>query len=158
MPTSFTTDRSALVDRDIKDDLVNMLPYGPGFRFVDRIIKVDNEGIEGEYTFRLDEYFYPYHFRDEPITPGVILTECMAQIGLVSLGLYLNRNNDPTHIRFAFASSQVNYYMVVLPGETVTVLATKKYYRMGTLKCSIEMLNGAGHKVCEGVLTGMHMR
>ena len=37
---------------------------------------------KGYYTFKNDEYFYQGHFKDNPITPGVILTEVMAQIGV----------------------------------------------------------------------------
>ena len=69
--------------------IINSLPYSKPFLFVDRITEVDENGITAEYTFRTDEYFYEGHFVNNPVTPGVILTECMAQISLAAFGSYL---------------------------------------------------------------------
>ncbi|WP_417589946.1 3-hydroxyacyl-ACP dehydratase FabZ family protein [Owenweeksia hongkongensis] len=69
--------------------IVQQLPYAHPFLFVDELTHVDEQGCEGFYTFKKDEYFYQGHFENHPVTPGVILTECMAQIGLVCLGIYL---------------------------------------------------------------------
>ena len=71
--------------------LIDQLPYSNPFLFVDVIREVSEDGVVGSYTFKKDEYFYRGHFKDYPITPGVILTECMAQIGVVCLGVYLAR-------------------------------------------------------------------
>ncbi|MDZ7846076.1 MAG: hypothetical protein U5L96_04560 [Owenweeksia sp.] len=56
---------------------------------MDDIDAVDENGISGHYRFKEDEFFYAGHFVGNPVTPGVILIECMAQIGLVSLGFFL---------------------------------------------------------------------
>ena len=45
--------------------------------------------LVGAYRFREDEFFYRGHFPGRPITPGVILIETMAQIGVVAFGMYL---------------------------------------------------------------------
>ena len=52
--------------------------------FVDELISLSEHDAEGFYTFKKDEYFYQGHFKNNPIIPGVILTEVMAQIGVVS--------------------------------------------------------------------------
>ncbi len=70
-------------------DIIALLPYQKPFLFVDGIDAISEEGVTGHYTFNKDEFFYKGHFKNNPITPGVILTECMAQIGLVCLGIYL---------------------------------------------------------------------
>ena len=69
--------------------IVNKLPYSEPFLFVDEILNVGEKSSEGIYTFKPDAAFYKGHFKDNPVTPGVLLTECCAQIGLVSLGIYL---------------------------------------------------------------------
>ncbi|HAD95804.1 MAG TPA: hydroxymyristoyl-ACP dehydratase, partial [Cryomorphaceae bacterium] len=63
--------------------ILDQLPYDQPFLFVDKLHTLTEEGAEGAYTFTQNADFYRGHFKDNPITPGVILTECMAQIGLV---------------------------------------------------------------------------
>lgn len=69
--------------------IIDLLPYQAPFLFVEELTLVSDNGTEGYYTFKEDEYFYKGHFKDSPITPGVILTEVMAQIGVVCLGVFL---------------------------------------------------------------------
>ena len=71
------------------DHILNQLPYKSSFRFVDEILSLDENGVTGNYTLRSDSFFYEDHFPGNPVTPGVIITEIMAQIGLVVLGIYL---------------------------------------------------------------------
>ncbi|MEO6832608.1 MAG: hypothetical protein ABI378_09120 [Chitinophagaceae bacterium] len=101
-----------------------------------------------------DEYFYANHFKNNPITPGVILIETMAQIGLVCFGIYLlgDKSED---FKMAFSSAEVNFLKPVLPDEKVTVTAQKVYFRFGKLKCKVQMRNELGEIVCEGVLSGV---
>jgi 3-hydroxyacyl-[acyl-carrier-protein] dehydratase len=69
--------------------ILDLLPYKSTFRFVDEIAYVDADKVIGHYTLRPDAFFYNDHFPGNPVTPGAILTEIMAQIGLVVLGIYL---------------------------------------------------------------------
>ena len=57
------------------------LPHGPSFRFVDRIVEL-TPGISGRATYRLrgDEAFLAGHFPGQPILPGVIMIEAVAQL------------------------------------------------------------------------------
>jgi 3-hydroxyacyl-[acyl-carrier-protein] dehydratase len=64
------------------------LPYKSSFRFVDEISFLDQDKVIGNYTPKEDAFFYKDHFPGNPVTPGAILTEIMAQIGLVVLGIY----------------------------------------------------------------------
>lgn len=70
-------------------EIVTYLPYTDPFLFVDEILEVDDEKIVGVYSYKPTLDFYKGHFKDHPVTPGVILIETMAQIGLVCLGIYL---------------------------------------------------------------------
>ena len=78
------------VDLDTMVRILNNVPQQYPFRFIDEILELDDEHIVGAYRFREDEYFYQGHFPGQPITPGVILIETMAQTGVVAFGLYLN--------------------------------------------------------------------
>lgn len=139
----------------LKTYILEKLPYTKPFLFVDEIFKVDDNGIEGAYTFKEDEYFYEGHFKELPITPGVILTECMAQIGLVSLGIYLLKDIKQKDVLVAFSESHVEFLKTVKPKETVTVISEKIYFRFNKLKCKVKMLNENDEVVCKGELSGM---
>ncbi len=73
-----------------KEEIISKLPYSKPFLFVDELLHIDENRVEGTYTFDENLDFYKGHFKDNPITPGVILTEVMAQIGLVCLEKYFN--------------------------------------------------------------------
>ncbi|TAI48858.1 3-hydroxyacyl-ACP dehydratase FabZ family protein [Flagellimonas allohymeniacidonis] len=139
-----------------KSEILARLPYDKPFRFVDELQHITEERVEGTFTFNEGLDFYQGHFKDFPVTPGVLLTECCAQIGLVCLGIYLlkdSKNDFPS--RIAFSSSEMEFVLPVFPGETVTVYSEKVYFRFGKLKCKVQMVNQKGQQVCKGVLAGM---
>ena len=117
-------------------------------------MNVSENGAEGFYTFKEDEYFYQGHFKDNPVTPGVLLIECCAQIGLVCLGIYLNRDST-TKTAIAMADAQMEFYLPVLPGEKVMVSSEKLYFRFQKLKCKVTMRNENNRIVCRGIISGM---
>ena len=139
-----------------KIDILNRIPHKNPFRFIDEIIDINENFISGSYTYKHDEFFYKGHFPEKAITPGVILTETMAQIGLVPLGIYLlGKQNQFTDI--VFTSSDVKFLQIVYPGQKVLVESTKVYFRFNKLKCNVKMLNESNKVVCNGVLCGMSM-
>ena len=138
-------------------DIITQLPYSKPFLFVDSVSHVDLNGAKGSYTFSEGADFYKGHFKDNPITPGVILTECCAQIGLVCLGIYLIEQENGTRgkMQIGMSSSEMEFLLPVLPNETVTVTSEKVYFRFGKLKCKVKMHNEKQQLVCKGTLSGM---
>jgi 3-hydroxyacyl-[acyl-carrier-protein] dehydratase len=140
-------------------DILDSLPYSTPFLFVDEILSVSDDGITGSYTFKEDLFFYEGHFKNNPITPGVILTECMAQIGLVCFGIYLfqkeNISEEPT---FALSNTEIDFYLPVFPGEKVKVISEKIYFRFQKLKCKVKMLNEKGEVIAKGTISGMILK
>lgn len=139
----------------VKKQVIARLPYQKPFLFVDKLLEINEESVKGQYTFKQDEYFYEGHFKNHPITPGVILTECCAQIGLVCLGIYLLGENPQKKMQLAFSSSEIDYLQTVYPNETVTVISEKVYFRFNKLKCKVKMFNEKNELVCKGILAGM---
>ena len=125
--------------------------------FVEEIKSLSENGVEGFYTLREDEYFYQGHFKDNPITPGVILTEVMAQIGVVCLGIYLIRESVSATKKpqIALTSSEVNFFLPVFPKERVKVISEKVYFRFNKLKCKVQLFNEKDELVCRGTISGM---
>ena len=138
-----------------KEEIISKLPYSKPFLFVDELLHIDENGIEGTYTFDENLDFYKGHFRDNPITPGVILTEVMAQIGVVCLGIYLLNDTFNTSIAIALTSNEIEFLKPVFPNEKVTVISEKLYFRFGKLKCRVLMKNEKGEVVCSGTIAGM---
>lgn len=136
------------------NDVITKLPYSKPFLFVDELLHIDENGSVGTFTFDENLDFYKGHFKEKPVTPGAILTETMAQIGLVCLGIYL-LNNELKKASIAFTSVDVQFLKPVYPREKVTVISQKIYFRFGKLKCKISMKNEAEQEVCSGIFAGM---
>lgn len=140
-----------------KETIIQLLPYQTPFLFVEELTYISENRSEGYYTFKNDEYFYKGHFKDKPITPGVILTEVMAQIGVVCLGIYLLKN-DFSEIKkpqIALTSNEVDFFLPVKPKERVKVVSEKIYFRFNKLKCNVQLFNQKNELVCKGMISGM---
>ena len=140
-----------------QDQIIKNLPYQKPFLFVDELTEISETGVSGNYTFKESAFFYEGHFKENPITPGVILTETMAQIGLVCLGIFLLKDEISISVKpqIALTSNVVDFYVPVLPNEKVTVISEKEYFRFNKLKCNVKMINSKNELVCRGTISGM---
>ena len=140
-----------------KETIIQLLPYQTPFLFVEELTYISENRSEGYYTFKNDEYFYKGHFKDKPITPGVILTEVMAQIGVVCLGIYLLKNDfsEIKKTQIALTSNEVDFFLPVKPKERVKVVSEKIYFRFNKLKCKVQLFNQKNELVCKGMISGM---
>jgi 3-hydroxyacyl-[acyl-carrier-protein] dehydratase len=136
-------------------DIISKLPYSKPFLFVDKIISISENGVEGSYYFDENLDFYKGHFIANPITPGVILTEVMAQVGLVCLGIFLLNKEFTKNTSIALTSVEIDFLKPVYPKEKVIVVSEKIYFRFGKLKCKVSMKNELGIEVCSGTIAGM---
>jgi 3-hydroxyacyl-[acyl-carrier-protein] dehydratase len=141
------------------DEILELVPQQDPFRFIDTILSVNEDEIVGQYTFKQNESFYAGHFPGNPVTPGVILLETMAQTGVVAFGLYLlSLKVDQSELSnwvTLFSDAQVEYNKPVFPGEKVTMTAKKIFWRRMKLKCEVEMHNENNELVCSCVISGM---
>jgi 3-hydroxyacyl-[acyl-carrier-protein] dehydratase len=138
-----------------KEEIIPKLPYSKPFLFVDEIIRADENGVEGTFTFDENLDFYAGHFKENPVTPGVILTEVMAQVGLVCFGIFLLNNTFNTETSIALTSTEIHFLKPVYPKEKVTVISEKIYFRFGKLKCKVSMKNEKEEIVYSGIIAGM---
>ncbi len=136
-------------------NILQKLPYSPPFLFVDDVVSLNENGVTGTFTFKKDLDFYKGHFKNSPITPGVILTETMAQIGLVCLGIFLVGDDLTEESQISLTSTDIEFLKPVFPDEKVTVVSEKIYFRFNKLKCKVKMLNEQSEIVCEGTIAGI---
>lgn len=137
------------------EEIISKLPYSKPFLFVDEILTISENGVQGTYFFSPELDFYKGHFANNPVTPGVILTEAMAQIGVVCLGIFLLGNDFSANSKIALTSSDIEFLKPVFPSEKVLVISEKVYFRFGKLKCKVKMINEKGIEVCRGKIAGM---
>ena len=138
-------------------EIIALLPYSNPFLFVTQIDSINENGVSGQHTFLESSDFYEGHFKNRPITPGVILTETMAQIGLVALGIYIMhiQSKNLQDIQIGMTSTEIDFFIPVLPGETVKVISEKEYFRFNKLKCIVQMFNEKNELICRGKISGM---
>lgn len=141
------------------DRILGLIPQVEPFRFVDEILEVDQDHIVARYRFRPESEFYRGHFPGDPITPGVILLESMAQVGVVALGIHLfglKGGLEEVRRRVAlFTDAEVEFSGLVEPGRRVTIRARKVFFRRGKIRSEAEMRLDDGTVVCSGTISGM---
>lgn len=104
------------------NDIKGLLPHRYPMLLVDKIIEIGQDHIVGVKNVTANEPFFEGHFPEEPVMPGVLQVECMAQIGGV---LILNQMEDPTAYSTYFLTiDKVKFRQKVVPGDTLVVKVT----------------------------------
>src|SRR5215510_9586022 len=130
--------------------VLDAVPHRPPFRFIDEILELDEEHIVAAYRFPVDADFYGGHFPGNPITPGVLLLEAMAQAGVVAHGIYL-LGSEPAPsgpLLTLFTDATVEFTGIVRPGERVVIRGRKLVFRRRLLRSEVEMQLDDGTVVC----------
>ena len=143
-------------------EILTLLPQQEPFRFVDNILEVDEDHIIANYRFRPEADFYKGHFPGNPVTPGVILLESLAQVGVVALGIYLFALEEGlrgvTDKIALFVDADVEFSGMVLPGEKVIISGKKIFFRRNKLRTEAMMTTEDGSLVCSGTISGLRVQ
>ncbi|MDE7134058.1 MAG: bifunctional UDP-3-O-[3-hydroxymyristoyl] N-acetylglucosamine deacetylase/3-hydroxyacyl-ACP dehydratase [Rikenellaceae bacterium] len=93
------------------------LPHRPPFLLVDKIIHLTDDTVVGIKNVTMNEPFFVGHFPDEPVMPGVLVVEAMAQCGGI---LALNTVPDPENYSTYFLKIDgVRFKHKIVPGDTL---------------------------------------
>ena len=99
------------------EDIKKRLPHRFPFLLVDKIIALDESSIVGIKNVTFNESFFQGHFPEEPVMPGVLLVEALAQTGGL---LVLSSVQDPEKYSTYFLKiDKLKFKQKVVPGDTV---------------------------------------
>jgi len=99
------------------EQIKKMLPHRPPFLLIDRVLEVEDTRIVGLKNVTMNEPFFVGHFPDEPVMPGVLIMESMAQLGGI---LVLGQVPDPeNYSTFFLKMNNVRWREKVTPGDTL---------------------------------------
>lgn len=132
------------------NDITRMLPHRYPFLMVDKIMEMDANSIIGVKNITMNEPFFQGHFPDNPIFPGVMQIEAMAQVG----GIFaLSQVPDPEFYSTYFMKiDAVKFKQKVIPGDTIVFkLVLESPMRRGLVNMrGIAYVNGK--EVCEAIM------
>ncbi|MBR4882655.1 MAG: 3-hydroxyacyl-ACP dehydratase FabZ, partial [Bacteroidales bacterium] len=99
-----------------------LLPHRPPFLMVDRIIETGEDYIVGIKTIGVNEGFFIGHFPEEPVMPGVLIVEAMAQVGGI---MVLKDLEEPERYSTYFAKiDNTKFKKKVVPGDVLVLKLT----------------------------------
>lgn len=140
-------------------EILKIIPHRKPFRFIDTIDSLDENSCTGTYFFGEDEYFYEGHFPNLPITPSVILTETMGQIGVLPVAILRRMGEDAgfdlNNVKPIFTNTELKFKKPVYPNTKVTVTSEVIFYRLTRMKTKVWLTDQEGDLCCSGVLSGV---
>jgi UDP-3-O-[3-hydroxymyristoyl] N-acetylglucosamine deacetylase/3-hydroxyacyl-[acyl-carrier-protein] dehydratase len=99
------------------ENIKKLLPHRTPFLLVDKIISLDDTTVVGVKNVTFNEPFFQGHFPDEPVMPGVLLVEALAQAGGI---LVLKNIDEPEKYSTYFLKiDKLKFKHKVVPGDTV---------------------------------------
>ena len=120
------------------EDIMTILPHRHPFLFVDRVKEIiEGDKIVAEKDLSINDHFFDGHFPNNPIMPGVLVSEALAQASGLLLGLKW-KEIHPSFIKEKYhlflAQVNVKFFTPARPGETLRLEASLnktygKFYR-----------------------------
>lgn len=102
-----------------RDVIESLIPHRPPFLLVDEILELEpGKRVVGRREIRADDWWFPGHFPERPVMPGVLTIEAIAQAGAVAVLAHdANRGKMP----FFAGIDDCRFKRIVEPGDVLTL-------------------------------------
>ncbi|MEN8076320.1 3-hydroxyacyl-ACP dehydratase FabZ [Clostridioides difficile] len=135
---------------DIKE-IMEIIPHRYPFLLIDKVIKIDENKITAIKNVTANEHYFQGHFPTEPVMPGVLIIESLAQAGAVAL---LSKDEFKGKIAYFAGINNAKFRRKVVPGDTLRLEVELTKIR-GKAGVGYGIAYVEDKKVCEGELTFM---
>lgn len=137
---------------NVSIDIKEFLPHREPFLFIDGVKRLEDNLIEAWRVLKPDEFYFAGHFPGNPVFPGVLMIEALAQVGIL---LALARGGKWEGKNTLLAGIEwVRFRRIVRPGERLDIIATIIAEKAGVYKIS-GRIEVDSQVACEGIVTGM---
>ncbi|XOD68163.1 MAG: bifunctional UDP-3-O-[3-hydroxymyristoyl] N-acetylglucosamine deacetylase/3-hydroxyacyl-ACP dehydratase [Flavobacteriales bacterium Tduv] len=121
------------------NDIMKILPHRPPFLLVDKILEITDKHVVGVKNVTMNEPFFTGHFPQEPVMPGVLQIEAMAQAGGIFV---LNGMEDPqSYSTYFLKIDKAKFKRKVVPGDILIF----KMELLEPIKRGIVCMQGHGY-------------
>jgi 3-hydroxyacyl-[acyl-carrier-protein] dehydratase len=133
-------------------EVIQLLPHRYPFLMVDRVLDYAENTLTAIKNVTVNEPMFTGHFPDNPVMPGVMIIESLAQAGAILA--YTKTDSSPADFLFFLASiDNVKFKQIVSPGDTLTlsveiVNSKGSFWKIhgqatvdGKVVCSLEILS-----------------
>ena len=135
---------------DIKE-IMDIIPHRYPFLLIDKVIKIEENKITAIKNVTANEYYFQGHFPAEPVMPGVLIIESLAQAGAVAL---LSKDEFKGKIAYFAGINNAKFRKKVVPGDTLTLeVELTKIRGVAGIGKGIAYVDGK--EACEAELTFM---
>ena len=133
-----------------REEIEQILPHRDPFLFLDEVLELEpGVRVVARKHVREDEWFFPGHFPERPIMPGVIMVEALAQAGAVAV---LSEPENQGKLALFAGIDEVRFKRIVSPGDdlllTCEVDSARKRVGRGRVEATVE-----GEVAVRGLLT-----
>lgn len=99
------------------DTLIDRLPHREPFQFVSHLKKMSEGHCVATWTVNGEEWFFKGHFPDNPIVPGVLLTEALAQAGGLAVDTVMEDGQGP--VTGVLVANEMRFRQPVMPPASI---------------------------------------
>ncbi len=129
------------------EEIMNILPHRYPFLMVDRITElIPGEKATGIKNVTINEPYFAGHFPEQPVMPGVLMIEAMAQVGACAL---LADDKFRGQLAYLAGVDRIRFKRMVGPGETL-MISTELSNIKGTIGKGKGRVSVDGELVCSG--------
>lgn len=117
------------------DEVLRTLPHRFPFVMVDRVLSIEEGTVHALKNVSVNEPFFQGHFPTEPVMPGVLITEALAQTGMFCLHGQQNQM-EAGSVAYLAGIEGARFRRKVIPGDQLHLYAKLEYLRRGLGKTS----------------------